>query len=33
MVAVDRTSWNSIKAELIVMWQIVVDYQMTNSKS
>jgi hypothetical protein len=27
MVAIDRTTWNSIKAELIVMWQIVTDYQ------
>jgi hypothetical protein len=27
MVAIDRSTWNSIKAELITMWQIVTDYQ------
>jgi hypothetical protein len=26
MVALDGTTWNSIKAELIAMWQIVINY-------
>lgn len=27
MVAIDETTWESVKAELVVMWQIVVDCQ------
>jgi len=27
LVAIDRTTWNSIKSELVMMWRIVTDYQ------
>ncbi len=27
LVAIDRTTWNSIKKELVTMWQLVTDYR------